>query len=575
MEAIILFTDSIPLISMIFKIFSPILPETFQFIGIYILVCFILQGVSSAMIAKLFTKNKIIILISTMLFVFSPIMIERAFRHSALTSHWLLTFSIYLLLKSKIEGYAKCKWQFILLNVLATGITPYFMGMIMGIILIIVLGAFLRKRKMIKYIIFFFMNIFSILTFGFITGAIGGSNGLDGWGFGVFSMNLNSIINPSSLGIETWSLFLKNRPQILGNYDGFNYLGAGIILALIGICIRELVIKYDKNLFERFNNFFRRNIEIIIGCCAFTIYSLSNVVTLNDKILFSYNLPKIILKFCGIFRASGRFFWPVYYMIFIYVLFYVVRKFSTRKACMLLITILIFQIADLSPAIKEKNNYFNSGVILNKSECFSEPWQYIGNNYSKLNELSSSTTYGRDYELAAFAGKYNMINNIVITNRGMLSGINEQRERDISNITNGKLDKDTVYVTDDIAVLKKINENLKDNTIVCDLGNFKAILLKRNDVEFENFLQQVKQFNKVCNLNDDNWESGISRSNNILLFNYTKLREDELKRSKKIQTGSYECNIKSINIIDYQWIHIEIDGDKEQFKYPNVIKFVE
>ena len=98
---IISFTDSIPIIAILFKILSPILPETFQYFGIYVLICFVLQGVYSAKLIKLFTEKKLVIILGTILFCYSPVMIERAFRHTALASHFLIISSLYSYFRSR------------------------------------------------------------------------------------------------------------------------------------------------------------------------------------------------------------------------------------------------------------------------------------------------------------------------------------------------------------------------------------------------------------------------------------------------------------------------------------------
>ena len=53
----VIFTDSIPLFAVFFKLLSPILPKDFQYFGIWGLMCFILQGVLTAKIVKNYTKN--------------------------------------------------------------------------------------------------------------------------------------------------------------------------------------------------------------------------------------------------------------------------------------------------------------------------------------------------------------------------------------------------------------------------------------------------------------------------------------------------------------------------------------
>jgi len=56
--ASIVFTDSIPIFAVFFKIISGILPETFQYMGIFGIMCYILQGVFSFTLLRKFIKNK-------------------------------------------------------------------------------------------------------------------------------------------------------------------------------------------------------------------------------------------------------------------------------------------------------------------------------------------------------------------------------------------------------------------------------------------------------------------------------------------------------------------------------------
>lgn len=56
--ASIMFTDSIPLFAIIFKSISFALPETFQYFGIFGLMCYILQGVFAFTLLRKFINNK-------------------------------------------------------------------------------------------------------------------------------------------------------------------------------------------------------------------------------------------------------------------------------------------------------------------------------------------------------------------------------------------------------------------------------------------------------------------------------------------------------------------------------------
>lgn len=55
----VVFTDSIPLFAILFKIISGILPETFQYLGIFGVICYMLQGVFAFTLLRKFVNSKL------------------------------------------------------------------------------------------------------------------------------------------------------------------------------------------------------------------------------------------------------------------------------------------------------------------------------------------------------------------------------------------------------------------------------------------------------------------------------------------------------------------------------------
>jgi hypothetical protein len=90
----IIFTDSIPLFAVFFKILSPVLPEQFQYFGLWGIMCFALQGLLAARILRNYTENKNLLVVSSLLFVFTPVMIGRMFGHTSLAGHWILLLGL-------------------------------------------------------------------------------------------------------------------------------------------------------------------------------------------------------------------------------------------------------------------------------------------------------------------------------------------------------------------------------------------------------------------------------------------------------------------------------------------------
>ena len=72
---------------------------------------------------------------------------------------------------------------------------------------------------------------------GVVLGSLNNGYSASRENYGVFSFNLNALFNPQLKGGYTWSRILPARPQLYGQYDGFNYLGFGM-LAFAGRAVR-------------------------------------------------------------------------------------------------------------------------------------------------------------------------------------------------------------------------------------------------------------------------------------------------------------------------------------------------
>lgn len=373
---IITYTDSIPWAAVLFKLLRSFLPETFQYYGLYTLFCFMLQGVGGYLLLAYLTKNRPYALLGSVLFCFSPILIERSFRHPALGSHWLILFCLLLYFMHRDQP-RRFTWPALtLLEVLAIGIHPYFLPMVACISLLCMIEDLRKKR---------FWAVSALLGQQMLTLAAGWLLGAVGFGkvdarepYGVFSMNLNAPYNPGSLGGYTWSALLPTQGQTLGNYDGFNYLGLGVLLALPVLLILAVWQLCKK---KRAAAWLRRNSWLLLASLGLTIYAVSNVVTFNDRVLFEYPLPAFILGLCSIFRASGRMFYPVYYLVFLGVLVLLWRQRGRVRAAMFqngrwvyaaCAVLCAVQLWDLRGVIAEKHAFMSENAPY-ESVLYTEP----------------------------------------------------------------------------------------------------------------------------------------------------------------------------------------------------------
>lgn len=369
----IIFTDSIPLLAVIFKILSPLLPRDFQYFGIWGIMCFILQGCLAGRIFKLYTKNKITIISSSLLVVISPVMLFRMFTHTSLAGQWILLFAIYPLFSYKnnykdnnhIYGYIA------LLAFLATSIHLYFVLMC-GIISIgICLLDFFNNKKISKSILLLIIYTFVAAATTWIWGGFSSAGAQYSYGgLGGFSMNLNSLFNP-----QGWSsIFQDLTLYTITQYEGFGYLGAGAI-ALLFLSILFITDEFDLKTFIK--RYWKELISAIAIVLIITFIALSPAATFNGTLLYALMLPDSIYKLWGVFRASGRIVMVIVYVLIVSAVV-ILTKYKKRTTSIIIIACLLLQVYDIHMILNKKNAQFDC-TTNHVSQLQSPIWDFIGN----------------------------------------------------------------------------------------------------------------------------------------------------------------------------------------------------
>ena len=228
----IVFTDSIPIAAYIAKLFNPILPATFQYLGIWIWLCFVLQAFFAQRFLKFFLSNKAHVYLGACFVVLSPPLIYRlvhaGYGHIALASHWLIIASFCLYRR---PGRNDLRWS--LLIALCWLIQAYFAPMVAAVWL-----ASLIKRLFVDGERFSLLKSggFVVITSFIVMWASGyfmiGSNfNPEGWNY-VFRWQPLSFVDSGTEGSTGWSYVLGDRGQLAGESEAFSFLGAGVIVLM-------------------------------------------------------------------------------------------------------------------------------------------------------------------------------------------------------------------------------------------------------------------------------------------------------------------------------------------------------
>lgn len=442
--ATIAFSDSIPIMSLLFGLFSNSLPDTFQFFGIYTLLCYILMGIASTLLLSLFFKDIIPIVLSSTLFIFSPIMLERVFRHTALASHYIIVFSLYLYFKNRKEGF-KLRYGYILLCFFAVAIHFYFVPMVLCILFADLIQGYIESKKVALNLLYLALNILTVIFTAFLFGYFYTKTTPSGvLGYGYFTMNLNSLINPVSKSGILWSYMLTPLGQGLGSVEGFNYLGMGILLAITFIIVLYIMFNDFKYIFI----YMKSHTALTIVCVLLTLFAVSTTVVINNNTYLKIDLSPTLLRICSVFRSSGRMFWVVYYLIILFALVSLNRLLKKEYVPLLLSAIVIFQLVDIYPAIEAKRNFF-----IEPSEIFANPTSssFFSENTKTYEEIFTISDNG--LHLGLYFSNYAIVNDMKINEpfmaRNNLVSYQKGIDDEYMKLMNKDIDITKLYIFDD------------------------------------------------------------------------------------------------------------------------------
>ena len=373
-ETSVIFTDSIPIFAVLFKLLSPVLPENFQYFGWGGAACYVLQGILSVKIMKNFTESRIFIIFVSILFAFMPGMMYRMFGHSSLAGHWILLLALEPIFA--YHKYIDGKKIFLIwagVAALAVSTHTYFL-MMCGIILVgFCLEDILYRKNVVKSLILLIEFLTTAIVVTWILGGFSSGFAYKGDGLGDYSMNINALFNP-----QGWSHLLKDMP-LYGSrqYEGFTYLGAGCILLLF---FSAVAIATNSNIKEYIKKYYVQICAVSFIFVVAFLFALSPKITYGDRLIYELKLPDFLIQCWQIFRSTGRFGWICAYILLICSCIACCKFFNRRAALMVLVICLFVQIYDIQDLIKGKKATYNQVIGYDSFLQDEEFWDLIGSN---------------------------------------------------------------------------------------------------------------------------------------------------------------------------------------------------
>ena len=424
----IVFTDSIPIAAYIAKLFNPILSATFQYLGIWIWLCFVLQAFFTQRLLKFFLSNKAHVYLGACFVVLSPPLIYRlvhsGYGHIALASHWLILASFCLYLR---PGRNDLRWS--VLIALCWLIQAYFAPMVAAIWLASLAKRLYKDRE--RFALLRNVSVVALTSFIVMWASgyfmIGSNFNPEGWNY-VFRWQPLSLVDSGTEGSTGWSSILLDRLQPDGETEAFSYLGVSVIF-LMAISSAQIAHKYRRSKailtistlgvlamlivsiarsipllrvvsmsallviitfsgvillnLSRLSKSSRSYIPLIIAVCVLAAYSMTNRVGFAQQTLFEYSLFPPLTQFTETFRTHGRSIWPLFYILIIGTIVSFSKSFGRRTVTALLFASLIVQVIDTAPAISSARTRFVDAAPW-VSPMTSSRWSELSKGFSSI-----------------------------------------------------------------------------------------------------------------------------------------------------------------------------------------------
>ena len=298
----VIFTNPVPIVALIGKLIRSLTGATANPYGAYLFLCFSLPGVMMTLV--LIAAKIRYALAAILAAIFANTMPGLLWRwgHMELEAQFLLIGALALYLFSlhtrAWRGLATA-WIGYLILVYLTDI--YLFAMVGTVWLCAIIQRRLNRLATTREALGIGALTVELVTIVIAICQFGAGTGLPFETYGYHSMNLLSPFAPQQTGLLPGHGVIDATG---GQYEGFNYLGLGLLLASL------LVLPFEVSWFRRN---LKRHIALFVAFAALTAFAISHRVYAGHWLLFEVPMPNYVNRVFGIFRTSGRFFWPIAY----------------------------------------------------------------------------------------------------------------------------------------------------------------------------------------------------------------------------------------------------------------------
>lgn len=450
----IVYSDSIPLMAIPAKLVAGLGLE-FQYFGLWLVLCFVMQAIIAYQIIGLFRNDLIFRLSGTALVLLSPILLWRVTLHMALGAHFLILAAIYLSLQNK---RTKHFWWLVLLSMAV--MTHFYLLIMVGALWFADMLSRLRSQiTPLHFLAELVAGIFAVCILAYICGYFTIASGVGDRGFGYFSTNLASPF--VSLGFGRLSLPI---PVASDQVEGFAYLGAGglacVFLALFALLSRRTRISIEV----------KKLLPLAGSILGLALLAVSNRLSFGLHV-YELPLPDALQVLAALVRSSGRMIWPLIYALLLGSIWIVGKTFSKKMANFILVGLVLAQLFDLSPGIAKVRRNLDSTRAPQITRLANSPFMScLSNKYDNVRWLIPFVDAKHWREISLYALDSGMATDAVYLARIDHVELNALHRKDLAAIESGTFEPKTLYFVGPrfIDQVQSSHDPTRDGTFLVD-----------------------------------------------------------------------------------------------------------
>jgi hypothetical protein len=346
----VVYADAIPLLALPMKFVLAFTDVRVQYLGAWLLACFVLQGVFAVKLLRRFGVDGPVLVPGALLFSIAPVFLYRmvtgGYGHMALAGHFLVLWALWLVLDPQLLHR---RWAAVLLVSL---LVQFYLFVMVGYFYVVAVCWWLwRQRREQPWGaagLGVVRNFVVVAVVAYLAGYfMGGSTVADG--FGQFRTDIVGLIDPSPNDFPGWSTVLPNPFNVDGTHEGYAFLGsAALVLGAVALVI---VLRRRSRIDHR--------LAFLATISAPTfLLALSNRFQFAGREVGALPIPAALETLLNVVRATGRFSWPMVYVVVCAVLVTLIRGVPRQSAAVVVSVALVMQVIDSRTALAELNERF-------------------------------------------------------------------------------------------------------------------------------------------------------------------------------------------------------------------------